>query len=53
MANKKPDESKKKPYKPPEIIEKTMTRHFMICAINKVKCPPGSMTKLTTGKRCF
>jgi len=43
----------KKPYKPPEIKEKAMTRHFMICSQNKLKCPPGSMVKFTTGRRCF
>ena len=49
-----PKTGKKKPYKPPEIKEKTMTRHFMVCAINKNKCPPGSMTKWASGgNRCF
>jgi hypothetical protein len=44
---------KKKPYVTPKIIENPMTRHFMVCAQNRNKCPPGSMVKFTTGKRCF
>ena len=52
-AGDMPKEKKKKPYVSPKIIEKPMTRHFMVCAQNKAKCPPGSMVKFTTGKRCF
>jgi len=44
----------KKKYAPPEIREKEMTRHFMICAINATHCPPGSASKWDSGsKRCF
>ena len=48
------EQKKRKPYQPPSLKEKEMTRHFMICATNKIKCPPGSMAKFTDkGTRCF
>jgi hypothetical protein len=44
----------KKKYSPPEIKEKPMTRHFMICAQNAHHCPPGSARKFDRGsRRCF
>lgn len=49
--NDKQSNKDKKPYAAPEMMEKSMTGNFMVCAKDAQQCPPG--TAVRNVGRCF